>query len=108
MAKGATSRPSKNSASNPESKLEQQIFTADLAVGMFVSNLDRPWLDTPFLIQGFLIEDEETLLQLQQTCRHVTVDLDRSVLDGKDLLAPGAAPPNLAPPPPKFGPFCLP
>ena len=48
---------------------------------MFVSDLDRPWLDTPFLIQGFLIEDEATLTQLRQMCRHVTVDLSRSNLD---------------------------
>ena len=33
-----------------------KINTSDLEIGMFVSGLDRPWLDTPFLTQGFLIE----------------------------------------------------
>jgi len=48
---------------------------------MFVVELDRPWLDTPFLLQGFLIEDEATLRQLRDICGHVTVDPSRSILD---------------------------
>jgi HD-GYP domain-containing protein (c-di-GMP phosphodiesterase class II) len=48
---------------------------------MFVADLDRPWLDTPFLIQGFLLDDEEDLRTLQRLCRHVEIDLHRSTLD---------------------------
>ena len=58
-----------------------------LKVGMFVSELDRPWLDTPFLVQGFLIEDEATIAQLRQLCRQVVVDVSRSCLDGNSGLA---------------------
>jgi HD-GYP domain-containing protein (c-di-GMP phosphodiesterase class II) len=61
--------------------LEKPLSVDELAVGMFVCALDRPWLDTPFLVQGFLIEDEETLAQLRQTCRQVTIDLNRSAND---------------------------
>lgn len=57
-----------------------------LKVGMFVSELDRPWLDTPFLVQGFLIEDEATIAQLRQLCRQVVVDVSRSCLDGNSGL----------------------
>ena len=64
--------------------MEKQLSVDELAVGMFVCTLDRPWLDTPFLVQGFLIEDEETLGQLRQTCRQVTVDLSRSATDDAD------------------------
>ena len=64
--------------------MEQQLSVDELAVGMFVCALDRPWLDTPFLVQGFLIEDEETLAQLRQTCRQVTIDLSRSANDDPD------------------------
>ena len=64
--------------------MEKQLSVDELAVGMFVCALDRPWLDTPFLVQGFLIEDEETLAQLRQTCRQVTVDLSRSAIDDAD------------------------
>lgn len=46
---------------------------------MFVTELDRPWLESPFLMQGFLVEDEPTLRQLQALCRFVYVDWSRSV-----------------------------
>ena len=68
--------------------MEKQFSVDELAVGMFVSALDRPWLDTPFLVQGFLIEDEQTLAQLRQTCRKVTVDLRRSAVNDADHPAP--------------------
>jgi len=61
--------------------LEKRVPVNQLAVGMFVVELDRPWLDTPFLLQGFLIEDEATLGQLRDICGHVTVDPSRSILD---------------------------
>lgn len=47
---------------------------ADLEFGMYVAELDRPWVGTPFLFQGFLIRDEEDLQQLRQTCDFVFVD----------------------------------
>jgi HD-GYP domain-containing protein (c-di-GMP phosphodiesterase class II) len=58
-----------------------------LKVGMFVSALDRPWLDTPFLVQGFLIEDEATIAQLRQMCRQVVIDISRSNVDELSGLA---------------------
>src|SRR5262252_7384617 len=45
---------------------------------MFVAELDRPWLGTPFAIQGFLVEDEEHLAQLRRFCRFVYIDRSRS------------------------------
>jgi len=72
--------------SNAESYLEKQFSVDEITVGMFVCALDRPWLDTPFLVQGFLIEDDATLLQLRQTCRQVTVDLSRSAVDHADWV----------------------
>ena len=79
--------------------MEKQFSVEDLTLGMFVSALDRPWLDTPFLVQGFLIEDEQTLAQLRQICRKVTVDLRRSA--GGDYPTPPRKPP--APVEPKVG-----
>jgi len=54
--------------------MQIKIPSGDLRIGMFVANLDRPWIDTPFLFQGFLIENDEHLLQLQQYCKFVLVD----------------------------------
>jgi HD-GYP domain-containing protein (c-di-GMP phosphodiesterase class II) len=57
------------------------VPSSDLKIGMFVSDLDRPWVGTPFLLQGFLIEDETQLAQLREHCREVTVDQSRSLGD---------------------------
>ena len=65
-----------------------KIDTRDLRLGMFIADLDRPWLDTPFLIQGFLLEDEEDLRTLQRLCRHVEIDLRRSTVDVSYLEQP--------------------
>ena len=46
--------------------------------GLFVVELDRPWLDTPFLIHGFLVDSDIELKTLQRYCRHVFVDTNRS------------------------------
>ena len=53
----------------------------DLQIGMFVSDIDRPWIETPFLMQELLIENETEIATLQQYCRQVTVDRSRSLGD---------------------------
>lgn len=57
-----------------------------LVLGMFVSELDRPWSDTPFLLHGLLLETEGELDAICRMCREVTVDLSRSV--GLEDVAP--------------------
>ena len=59
--------------------MHEQIKVEALQVGMFVAELDRPWLDTPFLFQGFLIESDEQIQELRQHCGYVTVDPLRSI-----------------------------
>jgi len=56
-----------------------KIATADLEIGMYVSGLDRPWLDTPFATQGLFIQSAREIEQLRQYCDHVLVDRRRSV-----------------------------
>ncbi|MCC5812557.1 MAG: HD-GYP domain-containing protein [Ectothiorhodospiraceae bacterium] len=51
---------------------------ADLRIGMYVASLDRPWLETPFLFQGFKISSEEELQQVRDICRYVFVDAELS------------------------------
>lgn len=55
-----------------------RIAVQDLQLNMFVVELDRPWLDTPFLLQGFLIDDQVELDTLVRYCNYVYVDLDMS------------------------------
>ena len=55
------------------------LSTHDLRLGMFVAELDRPWLESPFLMEGLLVESEEQLATLRELCRFVTVDRMRSI-----------------------------
>jgi HD-GYP domain-containing protein (c-di-GMP phosphodiesterase class II) len=55
-----------------------KINTNDLDIGMFVSGLDRPWLETPFITQGFIIESPADIDRLREYCEYVLVDGRRS------------------------------
>lgn len=63
-----------------------RIETANLEQGMYVAQLDRPWIETPFLFQGFEIRDDEDLKQLRHYCRHVYVDITRSSMPREKVL----------------------
>ncbi|HSW84915.1 MAG TPA: DUF3391 domain-containing protein, partial [Usitatibacter sp.] len=69
--------------------MASKIYTTELKVGMFVADLDRPWVDTPFLLQGFLVENQEQILALKTHCEYVIVDRARST--GDQFEAPTAA-----------------
>ena len=47
-------------------------------MGHFVSLLDRPWSDSPFLLEGVLIESQADKVWLVQNCDWVVIDLKRS------------------------------
>lgn len=52
-----------------------KIGVNDLQMGMFVSALDRPWLETPFLLQGFLIQSPDDISELRKHCTYVYIDI---------------------------------
>ena len=45
---------------------------------MYVSSLDRPWLETPFSLQGFRLESEAEMRRLQEFCQYVYIDSQKS------------------------------
>ncbi|MCK5263542.1 MAG: DUF3391 domain-containing protein, partial [Gammaproteobacteria bacterium] len=57
--------------------MERKVSTFELKIGMHVSNLDRPWLDTPFLLQGFIISGDDDITALQQHCKFVYIDIEK-------------------------------
>ncbi|MES2820864.1 MAG: DUF3391 domain-containing protein, partial [Pseudomonadota bacterium] len=61
-----------------------KVDVSRLKLGMYVAALDRPWLDTPVLFQGYPLNTQQEILQLQQICQFVWVDTKRSL----DLPAP--------------------
>jgi len=67
---------------------------------MYVGMLDRPWLETPFVFQGFMIKDKHEIEQLQVHCSQVYVEIERGKLSEKEiraLAAGGRAPHILGP-----------
>jgi HD-GYP domain-containing protein (c-di-GMP phosphodiesterase class II) len=48
-----------------------------LRLGMYVTELDRPWVETSFLFQGFEIRTQEELRAIKDICNHVYVDTTR-------------------------------
>jgi len=59
----------------------------NLSVGMFVGMLDRPWLETPFIFQGFEIKDRHEIDELQRFCSQVYVEIERGKLSEKTIRA---------------------
>ena len=55
-----------------------KVDVSQLKKGMFVSELDRSWTETSFLLQGVLIEGVEEISQFQQTCEYVYIDEEKS------------------------------
>jgi HD-GYP domain-containing protein (c-di-GMP phosphodiesterase class II) len=60
--------------------VKKSVPVDDLKFGMYVAELDRPWTDTPFMFQGFVLQTEEELETLKKYCKSVTVDSERSQL----------------------------
>jgi hypothetical protein len=66
----------RNSENLAQSKQVIEIPVDLLRKGLYVSQLDRPWIDSPFLFQGFEVESDEELRQLTQLCKRVHVEVN--------------------------------
>jgi HD-GYP domain-containing protein (c-di-GMP phosphodiesterase class II) len=60
---------------------KKQIPVEELRPGMYVADLDRPWLGAPFLFQGFPITSAQQVDALKQYCQTVFIDLERDTSD---------------------------
>jgi HD-GYP domain-containing protein (c-di-GMP phosphodiesterase class II) len=54
-----------------------KVNVSDLTLGMYVAELDRPWIETPFPLQGFYIARPQDIQALRNYCRHVMIDIER-------------------------------
>ncbi|ANO51490.1 HD-GYP domain-containing protein [Woeseia oceani] len=79
------------------------IATEHLKIGLYVADLDRPWLETPFLFQGFKISDDDEIAELQKHCKAVVVDVEQSELPLQEIQGlanlKNKEEPKVAPPP---------
>ena len=53
-----------------------KVSAMSLEPGMFVAELDRPWLDTPFALQGFVVRDPDEVIYVSNYVDHVYVDAE--------------------------------
>ncbi|MEH6557068.1 MAG: HD-GYP domain-containing protein [Oceanicoccus sp.] len=51
-----------------------QIPVSGLKVGMYIAELDRPWLDTPFILQGFTISSVNEIETIAEYCEFVYIE----------------------------------
>ena len=75
---------------------ERQLRVHELRIGMFVCRLDRPWTETPFPLQGFLILNTAQIERLAEFCDSVWIDVEKSgpaePMPTLQALSPGANP----------------
>jgi len=64
------------------------VPAAQVEIGMFVAELDRPWIETPFLIQGFEIRNRSQIRTLANYCKHVYVLKEGVPRKREPVLAP--------------------
>lgn len=57
----------------------------ELSLGMYVCDLDRPWIESSFLFQGFEIHTEADIQKLINECKFVYIDTEKSSAHDKSL-----------------------
>ena len=62
----------------------------NLEPGMFVAELDRPWLETPFAVQGFVVQDTDEIIYVSNYVDHVYVDAEYTGIKQSVKLAVAA------------------
>jgi len=58
---------------------ERKVDVSSLVLGMYVCRLDRPWTETPFPLQGFLVESLSDVETLRRYCTWVYVDVEKCI-----------------------------
>jgi HD-GYP domain-containing protein (c-di-GMP phosphodiesterase class II) len=79
--------------------MKKEVSVEQLEFGVFISALDRPWTETPFMYQGFVLENDKQLEVLKKYCKTVTIDLDKGLdlPDRSALLTSRTGEPPLSP-----------
>ncbi len=58
-------------------KTKRWVHRNQLKLGMYVSELDKPWEETHFMFQGFAIDSQKLLEEVQQISEYVQVDAEK-------------------------------
>lgn len=73
------SKKAKRNLANSVFSSMEKVYTpvSQLVLGMYVVELDRPWLETPFLFQGFELKTKAEIHAIRKICQYVYVDMTR-------------------------------
>ena len=76
-------------------KQHVKIDVADLRVGMFVVELDKPWEESGFMFQGLELKSSTDIQAVQKECSYVWVDYDEFSLKKSSKPTDGRSKPSL-------------
>ncbi len=57
--------------------MKKKISVNELTPGMFVEELDRPWIETPFPLQGVFIKTEKDVEEIARYSQNVFITIDQ-------------------------------
>ncbi len=69
---------------------EVKVRIADLEVGMYIARLDRPWIETPYKLQGFVVNSQHDIDELLKYCQYVYIDVEQSKVEDKTTIDVGS------------------
>ena len=52
----------------------KKVAVENLTIGMYVAELDRPWMESDYEVQGFYVRSEQGIERVKKNCKHVYVD----------------------------------
>jgi len=59
--------------------MKKMVPVTALKFGVYIHELDRPWTETPFMFQGFVLSNERQFDVLKQHCKKVMIDTDKGM-----------------------------
>jgi HD-GYP domain-containing protein (c-di-GMP phosphodiesterase class II) len=68
--------------------MRKRIPVSELQFGMYIAELDRPWTDTPFVFQGFVLSTPKQLETLKKYCATVVINTAREEARGESRPGP--------------------
>ena len=63
---------------------KDKISVSHLQIGMYVCQLDRSWLETPFPFQGFYIRTKHEIEEVKRFCDYVYIDAEKGTQSYKE------------------------
>jgi HD-GYP domain-containing protein (c-di-GMP phosphodiesterase class II) len=81
-------------------KMIEKISTKQLLIGMYIHQMDRNYLETPFLKHRFLVKNPGQISQLQEYCQFVYIDTEKGIKPKEVPAEPERKTPEPVPPGP--------